>query len=120
MGEADHLIHDRMLAAITPTAVFATIEPTAAPGRPHAFALAVADEGMVGIFDVLVDARMRRRGLGRKLVQALMAWGKTQDAHSAYLQVGGHNNEAISLYQQLGFRTVYPYHYRRKALPTSA
>ena len=77
-----------------------------------AFALGVADGEHVGLFDVLVAPRARRRGLARRLTASIGAWGRTQGARSIYLQVVATNEAALPLYASLGFETVYSYAYR--------
>lgn len=102
---------ERLLAAIRPQPGFATL---AEAGEARAWGLAVAERGLVGLFDILVEAPHRRRGLGRRLVAALMEWGREQGAGEAYLQVVGTNAAAIALYGKLGFTGAYCYVYYRK------
>jgi GNAT superfamily N-acetyltransferase len=77
-----------------------------------AYGLAVAERGMVGLFDLVTVPDKRRQGYGRRLMSALLQWGKTQGATTAYLQVTTVNHPAIALYEALGFREAYRYHYR--------
>jgi GNAT superfamily N-acetyltransferase len=99
----------RMLGAIAAPVAFAWVEDS---GGPMAFALGVADGEHVGLFDVLVAPRARRRGLARRLTASIGAWGRTQGARSIYLQVVATNEAALPLYASLGFETVYSYAYR--------
>jgi ribosomal protein S18 acetylase RimI-like enzyme len=99
----------RMLAAIRPEAVFATL---AEGGEPVAYGMAVLERGMVGLFDIATPAAQRRRGHARRLVEALMAWGRRKGAMQAYLQVTTANDAALPLYAGLGFRQLYAYDYR--------
>ena len=46
------------------------------------------------------------------LVQALLHWGAEAGATSAYLQVRAQNTPALRLYESMGFKTAYGYHYR--------
>jgi ribosomal protein S18 acetylase RimI-like enzyme len=101
----------RVAQAITPPAAFAT---ALIGDEPAAFGLGVAERGVVGLFDIVVRPAFRGRGLGRRLAQALMAWGGEGGARTAYLQVGDDNSVARRLYESLGFRAAYPYHYRRR------
>ena len=99
----------RMLRSIAAPVGFARVEDG---GRPIAFALGVVDGNHVGLFDVLVAARARRRGLARRLTESICAWGQSQAARFAYLQVVATNSAALPLYADLGFETVYSYGYR--------
>ena len=99
----------RMLAAIRPEAVFATL---VSEGVPSAYGMAVLERGMVGLFDIATPAALRGRGHSRRLVTALMAWGRSKGAMQAYLQVTTANDKARGLYDSLGFRAVYAYDYR--------
>ena len=98
-----------MLGSIAAPVCFASVEDAEGP---LAFALGVADGEHVGLFDVLVAPRARRRGLARRLTQSLGAWGKSHGARSIYLQVVATNQAALALYASLGFETVYSYAYR--------
>ena len=80
-------------------------------GVGAAFGLAVAERGMVGLFDLSVAPAHRRAGLGRALIDALLAYGRAQGASSAYLQVSAGNTVALALYESVGFKSVYPYTY---------
>jgi len=99
----------RMLRSIAAPVAFATVEDA---GQPIAFALGVVEDDHVGLFDVLVAPRARRRGLARRLTQSIGAWGRAQGARFAYLQVVATNAAALPLYADLGFHTVYTYAYR--------
>ncbi len=99
----------RMLGAIAAPAAFASVEDAEGP---MAFALGVAEGEHVGLFDVLVAPRARRRGLARRLTQSIGAWGRAQGSRSIYLQVVATNAAALPLYAGLGFETVYSYAYR--------
>lgn len=99
----------RMLRSIAAPVGFARVEDG---GEPIAFALGVVDGDHVGLFDVLVAPRARRRGLARRLTESICAWGQGQGAHFAYLQVVATNAAARPLYADLGFETVYSYAYR--------
>jgi ribosomal protein S18 acetylase RimI-like enzyme len=100
---------ERMLRSIAAPVGFARVE---GDGGPIAFALGVVDGDHVGLFDVLVAPRARRRGLARRLTESVCAWGRSQGADFAYLQVVATNQAALPLYADLGFETVYSYGYR--------
>jgi ribosomal protein S18 acetylase RimI-like enzyme len=80
--------------------------------RPVAWGLGVVERGYVGLYDIVVAPDLRGIGLGRRVVLSLMAWGCTQGAHTAYLQVREENEIARSLYGTLGFRLAYRYTHR--------
>lgn len=105
-GEAGARALRRMLPLIAPPHVYATLT---LDGVPAAFGLAVAEAGMVGLYDLVVAPQARGRGLGRALTQALWRWGVEQGAAAAYLQVRVANPTARALYASLGFREVYRY-----------
>jgi len=89
-----------------------------ADGEPRsavaAVGLAVHDDDVVGLFDVVTAPAHRRRGYARALVSGLIGWGARAGARHAYLQVVGNNAAAIALYESLGFRRLYSYWYRAR------
>jgi N-acetylglutamate synthase len=80
--------------------------------RGIAFGLGVIERDRLGLFDIVTEPEARRRGAARKLVRGLMAWGRRQNARTAWLSVIADNEKALPLYTQLGFRELYRYHYR--------
>ena len=99
----------RTLAHLILPAGFITLSQD---GAPAAWALAVYERSMIGIYDLVIAPQFRQQGLGRKLSSACLAWGKAQGATSAYLQVRVGNAAARALYGSLGFETAYGYtHY---------
>jgi ribosomal protein S18 acetylase RimI-like enzyme len=66
----------------------------------------------IGLFDINTRIDCRNRGLAHQLVSALLAWGKTNAAIHAYLQVEENNSPARRLYDKLGFKDNYRYWYR--------
>jgi N-acetylglutamate synthase len=108
---ASQSLHARMLQTILPRCAFAALR---VGGRIAGCGLAVAQNGWVGLFDIIVDPQLRRQGLGLSLMNNLLAWGQAQAAHSAYLQVMKDNPPALGLYARLGFHEAYPYWYRVK------
>jgi GNAT superfamily N-acetyltransferase len=110
VAPSHRLIHDRIVQAIALPAAFAT---ACVGGRAAAFGLGVGERAAVGLFDIVVRPEFRGQGLGRAITRALMAWGRDGGALTAYLQVNDANRVARALYETLGFRAAYPYHYRR-------
>ncbi|BBK45206.1 N-acetyltransferase GCN5 [Allostella vacuolata] len=98
-----------MLERIVPRACFGLL---LRDGVPVACGLAVVEDGMVGLFEIAVDATRRRAGLGLAMTRSLLAWGRAQGAASAYLQVVATNTPARTLYAGLGFRESHRYWYR--------
>jgi GNAT superfamily N-acetyltransferase len=99
----------RILANIVPARAYAAIS---ADGRIVAAGLGVAQSGCIGLYDIVTDPAYRGRGLGRQIVTGLLAWGRTNGATTAYLQVMLNNPPALSLYAHLGFEEYYRYWYR--------
>jgi ribosomal protein S18 acetylase RimI-like enzyme len=81
---------------------------------PAAVGLAVEEDGWIGMFGIVTRPDQRRRGLGKRMVRRLLAWGVSVGASNAYLQVMHANEPAQLLYRQLGFAPVYEYRYWRK------
>ena len=78
---------------------------------PDAVGMAAVVDGWVGLGAIAVAAGARRRGLGRAITVALLAWGREHGAGRAFLQVSSDNTPGIALYTALGFRTAYDYRY---------
>jgi ribosomal-protein-alanine N-acetyltransferase len=55
---------------------------------------------------VLVPAHARRRGIGGKLVQTVLAWARDQGAKEIWLEMRESNVRALGLYQRCGFTTA--------------
>jgi len=108
LGEDETAVIDQMLSSVGGQMVLAHIM---LDGVAVAFGRAVRIDGLLGIFQIATDPSMRRQGLGRKIVTGLMAWGRKQGAMRAYLQVVATNLPARGLYQQIGFKPLYPYTY---------
>jgi N-acetylglutamate synthase len=90
-----------LTAAVDGEVVFGSI-PEAAVGRA---AVTDAPDGSrwVGLSAVRVVNEQRRRGHGRALCSALLAWGFRHGASRAYAQVLADNTAAIALYESMGF-----------------
>lgn len=85
-----------------------------AEGAIAAQAYAVLDGTLVVIESVATMEACRGRGYARRVVEALMRWGRSRGAGAACLQVVAENAPARALYAGLGFdREVSRYHYRR-------
>jgi ribosomal protein S18 acetylase RimI-like enzyme len=77
-------------------------------------ALGAAEDKFVGLAGMQVHPSYRRQGWGRKLMAAMIAWGRSQGAETVYFQVEADNASARALYDNLGFEEVYRYWYRVK------
>jgi ribosomal-protein-alanine N-acetyltransferase len=64
----------------------------------------VADE--VHVLNVATHVASRRKGYGRRLMDEVLAVGRSRSCRIATLEVRRSNVAAITLYTQLGFRTV--------------
>ncbi len=73
----------------------------------------VAIEGpLAGLYDVFTLPEARGSGLAEALCRHLLGRARRQGATAGYLQVDAGNAVARRLYQRLGFRDAYSYHYR--------
>ena len=66
---------------------------------------------LAAVFSVGVRPDARRRGLATRVMAAADSWSAARGARSLFLQVLGTNSPAVALYEGLGFRTSYAYHY---------
>jgi N-acetylglutamate synthase len=107
--KADDKILIEIVSRIRQKTAFATLN---LDDKPVAWGLGVVERGYVGLYDIVVAPELRGIGLGRRVVSSLMAWGCTQGAHTAYLQVREENEVARTLYGTLGFRQTYRYTHR--------
>jgi ribosomal protein S18 acetylase RimI-like enzyme len=102
--------HRAILERIATPHLYASLQ---IDGSIVAVGLGVVADDLFGLFDIVVAKESRGRGYGKQLVNGMLAWGNTNGAHTAYLQVTGQNTIAQRLYKQLGFSEAYYYHYRR-------
>ncbi|MEP7357214.1 MAG: GNAT family N-acetyltransferase [Anaerolineales bacterium] len=101
----------QMLAGLVPPACFASLS---ASGQIAACGLGVLHGGWLGLFDIVTHPQQRGQGYAQRLIRQLLAWGASQRAQGAYLQVMLNNPPALALYQRLGFKEAYRYWYRVK------
>ena len=62
------------------------------------------DEHSAWLLDVYVVPELRRRGLAAELMTRAEAWAVAQGAKDLWLNVGGGNLKALSLYESRGFK----------------
>ncbi|WMD19252.1 GNAT family N-acetyltransferase [Achromobacter seleniivolatilans] len=86
-----------------------------AAGQCVAAGLAVRDDDLLGLFDIVTDPGQRRKGYADALVEHLLAEGAAGGATTAYLQVEPENTAARALYGRYGFKDCYAYWYRLPA-----
>ncbi|WP_254715476.1 GNAT family N-acetyltransferase [Actinomadura sp. NAK00032] len=67
-----------------------------------------------GVYAMAVAQEARRRGLGRRVLRALLGWGREQGCERAYLVVVERNAPARAMYEAEGFVPAGGYHYRVK------
>jgi GNAT superfamily N-acetyltransferase len=104
----------RILDAAVPRQRFAVLE---VDGQAVGCGMAVLDDDLVGLFDILIARAHRRQGYGASLVAGLLRWGRESGSRLAYLQVVRANLPAMGLYEKLGFAPAYEYWYRVQAGP---
>jgi ribosomal protein S18 acetylase RimI-like enzyme len=81
-------------------------------GTSTAIGRATVDDGWLGVTAVEVAAELRRTGLARSIMRALVAWGVAAGAKRSHLSVAADNVAALALYESLGYRTHHDYRYR--------
>ena len=72
----------------------------------------VVDGGWLGIAGIEVAPDVRRQGLARQVVTALVSWARPLGATRSYVQVEVENDPAVSLYRGLGYWVHHDYRYR--------
>ena len=82
------------------------------PDGPLGVGLATLDGPRLGLFDLFTDPGNRSLGIGTRLLERLIDWGRREGATTAWLQVMDDNPRARSLYARCGFGDAYPYWYR--------
>jgi len=80
----------------------------------EAVGLCVLVEDKAGVFLMRTQPAQRRKGHARRILAALLRWGRENGAAEAFLQVEASNDPAIALYEASAFKTVYSYDYWRE------
>lgn len=83
--------------------------------QPLTSAVCVHDGDLAGLFEVATAEAARGKGHGRRLLLSALKWARLRGARHAWLQVSAANAAALALYESLGFRLLYRYHYRRRS-----
>jgi GNAT superfamily N-acetyltransferase len=97
------------LARRIPRAGFASWQ---ADGEILALAVATLDANASHFYDLVVREDLRGRGIGRRFMESLLSWTRTQEASLVCLQVLESNEVARNLYARMGFVEHHRYHYR--------
>jgi len=92
--------------------VFARIDTA---GVAVAVGAATAADDLMAVFLMRTRADHQRRGHGRAVLDALLAWGAARGARTAWLQFDRDRDAPLALYRRAGFAPLYAYHYRTKA-----
>ncbi len=102
-------IHEGIVLRIAQPTLFASVRE-----GPVAIAcgFGVSGGAYAGIFSMVTRAEHRGRGLAARLLHALARWAGERGDAGLYLQVGGTNAAAHTVYQRSGFAFAYSYHYR--------
>lgn len=100
-----------MLERLIPEAGYGRLE---VDNQIAALGLAVVDNELVGLFEVMTAAEQRRKGFSKRLLSQLLHFGKNKGAATAWLAVVADNEPALKLYQSFGFSEIYRYHYCAK------
>lgn len=73
--------------------------------------------GILYLADIVVDPNHRRKGIASSLFyKAIIEWALPRNAKLVWLQVEIVNKNAINLYEKLGLKELYHYHYLKKEL----
>ena len=62
--------------------------------------------GEIHLMNIAVDPKMRKKGLGRHLMDKLFETGADEDVHKIWLEVRPSNEAARALYSKMGFTEV--------------
>ncbi len=82
-------------------------------GRAVSAAYGAMSDGLLVFESVVTDKDHRGKGHGRRMLAALIAWGRAAGAQGVCLQVQA-DNPAVALYAGLGLQPLYRYRYFRE------
>ncbi len=73
----------------------------------------VVTRGWLGIAAMEVRPEHRRRGLAKRILRGLLAWGAERGATRCYIQAEATNTAALALYKGHGFKPHHLYRMRQ-------
>ncbi len=74
--------------------------------------MGACEQGWCGLFNIATAPQHRSKGVATAVIHTLAGWALQNGAEQLYLQVMRSNSEALPLYEKLGFKHLYSYHYR--------
>jgi N-acetylglutamate synthase len=111
VGGARDTARNRLLDLVALPIAFAAARD--GRGRIVSVAYGAVHDRVVILQWVATDPALRRSGLSRATLSALLRWSRNKGATGACLQVVAANTPAVTLYESMGFsRELYRYHYR--------
>ena len=100
---------ERLQGSPVPFHAFAVVNRAGASVACGQYAL---EAELAGLYDVFTAEGERSSGLATALCRHLLASASVHGGRAAYLQVESTNAGARRIYERLGFRVAYTYHYR--------
>ncbi|UJF36012.1 GNAT family N-acetyltransferase [Paenibacillus hexagrammi] len=83
-------------------------------GETIAAGVSIVEGKWAGFVSIVVREDFRGRGISYLLMHHLTKWSLEQGASCQYLQVMAENETARKLYEKLGYKPLFEYHYRCK------
>lgn len=111
VSEKNRLILQDMINIIIPEKYLLLLRQN---GKVIGCGMGVIEDGFAGIYEIIIDTELRRKGYGRQLMLNMLKYAYERGARKAYLQVVAANIPAVRLYESLGFKEAYRYWYRIK------
>jgi len=111
VSEKNRLILQDMINIIIPEKYLLLLRQN---GKVIGCGMGVIEDGFAGIYEIIIDPELRRKGYGRQLMLNMLKYAYERGARKAYLQVVAANIPAVRLYESLGFKEAYRYWYRIK------
>lgn len=111
ISEKNSLILQDMINIIIPEKYLLLLKQN---GKVIGCGMGVIEDGFVGIYEIVIDAKLRGKGYGRQLMMNMLKYAYERGVRKAYLQVVAANIPAVRLYESLGFKEAYRYWYRTR------